>query len=215
MWKRILESIIRFVRDVMAYGFNDDKSKYDFGDILGDFATVENGSTASRSYRQGHLIVYDKKLYRVISAIGEGDSFVVDTNIKKTNVGLEAPAIMFVRKTISAQDLIDVWGNTVRAGAFKYGATNFEFSNDKLITMISAYDELGGFVTPIAFAQGFDYSTYGMVCAGYVTSTNTTNGKRFMVPFHVYNGSDTDITIANGIDVTLVFLRSTLRADLV
>ena len=34
----------------MAYGFNDDKSKYELGDILGDFATVETGSTASRAY---------------------------------------------------------------------------------------------------------------------------------------------------------------------
>lgn len=27
MWKRFLENFIGFVRDVMAYGFNDDKSK--------------------------------------------------------------------------------------------------------------------------------------------------------------------------------------------
>ena len=53
----------------MAYGFNDDKSKFDLNMILGNFATVESGSTASKAYAAGDLLVYDSRLYKASSSI--------------------------------------------------------------------------------------------------------------------------------------------------
>lgn len=65
----------------MAYGFNDDKSKFDLNMILGDFATVESGSTASRAYDPGDYLVYNNVLHMAIASIAQGTAFVVNTNI--------------------------------------------------------------------------------------------------------------------------------------
>ena len=65
----------------MAYGFNDDKSKFDLNMILGDFATVESGSTASKAYDPGDYLVYNNVLHMVIASIAQGAAFVVNTNI--------------------------------------------------------------------------------------------------------------------------------------
>lgn len=81
MWTRFLENIVGFVRDVMAYGYNDDKTKFDLNSILGDFATVETGSAASRAYAAGDYLIHDNKLYMAVTGIAAGGSFVVGTNI--------------------------------------------------------------------------------------------------------------------------------------
>lgn len=65
----------------MAYGFNDDKSKFDLNMILGDFATVESGSTASKAYDPGDYLVYNNVLHMAIASIARGAAFVVNTNI--------------------------------------------------------------------------------------------------------------------------------------
>lgn len=65
----------------MAYGFNDDKSKFNLDMILGDFATVETGSTASKAYDPGDYLVYNNVLHMVIASIAQGSAFVVNTNI--------------------------------------------------------------------------------------------------------------------------------------
>ena len=86
MWKRILESIVRFVRDVMAYGFNDDKTKFDLNTILENFGTVETGSTASQAYVAGDLLVYGSQLCKVSSSIAQGDTLAVGTNIEEITI---------------------------------------------------------------------------------------------------------------------------------
>lgn len=84
MWKGFLENIIGFVRDVMAYGYNDDKTKFDLNSILGDFATVETGSGASRAYAAGDYLIHDNKLYMAVTDIAAGGSFAVGTNIMES-----------------------------------------------------------------------------------------------------------------------------------
>jgi len=61
--------------------------------ILGDFATVETGSTASKAYAVGDYIVKDGYFYRVTASIAQGDTFTVDGNIVKTNVGAEVTSL--------------------------------------------------------------------------------------------------------------------------
>ena len=67
----------------MAYGFNDDKSKFDLNVILENFGTVETGNTASQAYAAGDLLVYDSRLYKASSSIAQGDTFTVGTNIEE------------------------------------------------------------------------------------------------------------------------------------
>lgn len=198
----------------MAYGFNNDKSKYELGDILGDFATIETGSTASRAYRQGHLVVYDRKLYRVISAIDEGDAFVEGTNIQLTNVGQEAPAVKYVVDTLSVSDIQTAWGNQIAANGFKAMTVNFDFTNDRFMGSIGAGDVLGGFDNPIPIVKGMDFESHGILCATMVSSSYIEDGVRYSVSIHAYNPESAAITIQNNLNVTLMFLKTTQRARL-
>ena len=211
MWKRILESIVRFVRDVMAYGFNDDKTTYEMGDIFGNFATVENGSTASRGFVQGHLIIRNQKLYRVISKIDEGDSFVVGTNIQETNIGQEAPALKYIHFSVSAADLQSVWGSEIAGGGFVTYDASIDIENEFYTAPVSAFDELLGFSGALPIIKGMDFANYGIVSAPYTIFQNITGGKRLKVAIHVYNPGSTPISIANSIDIYVLMLKGTQR----
>lgn len=193
----------------MAYGFNDDKTKYELGDILGDFANIENGSTASRGYRQGHLIVHDLKLYRVISAIDEGDAFVEGTNIQQTNIGQEAPAVKYIRFSVSAADLINVWGNQIAAGDFKTYSASINILNEYYTAPVEAFDELLGFSGALPIVKAADFNNYGMISATNTGFSNITGGKRLTVYIHVYNPGNTPIEIANGIEIYVLLLKGT------
>lgn len=69
----------------MAYGFNDDKTKFDLSNLLGNLAEVE-GSTASKAYALGDYLVKNNLLYKVMQAINIGDSLTPGTNIEQTTV---------------------------------------------------------------------------------------------------------------------------------
>lgn len=51
-----------------------------------DIATVEPTNTASRAYSVGELVYVNGNLYKVITAITNGATFTVGTNIQSTNV---------------------------------------------------------------------------------------------------------------------------------
>lgn len=70
----------------MAYGFNDDKTKFDLNTILENFGTVETGSTASQAYAAGDLLVYGSQLCKVSSSIAQGDALAVGTNIEEITI---------------------------------------------------------------------------------------------------------------------------------
>lgn len=61
--------------------------------ILGNFATVEEGETASANYSTGQHVVLGGYLYKVIDDIAQGESFVENTNIVKTTVGSEVEGL--------------------------------------------------------------------------------------------------------------------------
>lgn len=54
---------------------------------LDNLAYVEGGTTATKAYVAGEYLVYEGKLYKTKTAIASGATFVVDTNIERTNVG--------------------------------------------------------------------------------------------------------------------------------
>lgn len=51
--------------------------------ILEMFGDVESGDTASKAYAVGDSVVYDGRLYKVITAIAQGDTFTEGTNIEE------------------------------------------------------------------------------------------------------------------------------------
>lgn len=54
-----------------------------------NLATVESGTTASQAYTVGDYLVYNWQLCKVISAIAQGDTLTVGTNIAVTTSGGE------------------------------------------------------------------------------------------------------------------------------
>ena len=54
-----------------------------------NLATVESGTTASQAYTVGDYLVYNGQLCKVISAIAQGDTLTVGTNIEATTSGGE------------------------------------------------------------------------------------------------------------------------------
>lgn len=57
--------------------------------VLGNFATVESSTTASRAYKIGEYLVLNNHLYRVTAAIASGGTITPGTNCVQTTVGDE------------------------------------------------------------------------------------------------------------------------------
>ena len=78
-----------------------------FENILGNFATVEATSTASRAYAVGAYLIYNSFLYRVTTAIASGGTINTGTggNVVQTTVGEEEAnrELWFGSETVYAQ----------------------------------------------------------------------------------------------------------------
>lgn len=61
--------------------------------ILGDLATFENGTTASKAYAIGDYLVLNGTFYRVTAAIAQGNQITVGGNVVSTNVGAEIASL--------------------------------------------------------------------------------------------------------------------------
>ena len=72
--------------------------------ILGDLATVQSSTTASRAYAIGEYLIMSQKLYRVTAAISSGGTITVGTNVVQTTVASELAnnALYFTGITVSA-----------------------------------------------------------------------------------------------------------------
>ena len=83
-----------------VYSGNADVTHY----VLGDFATVEDSTTASKAYKVGEYLVYNNRLYRVTTAIASGGTITVGTNCVQTTVGdeLSNMVLRFEGITVSA-----------------------------------------------------------------------------------------------------------------
>ena len=58
-----------------------------FENILGDLATVEPSSTASKAYGVGDYLILNSYLYRVTEPIASGNTIVPNTNVVQTTIG--------------------------------------------------------------------------------------------------------------------------------
>jgi hypothetical protein len=61
----------------------------DINDVYGDFATVEESTTASKSYAVGDFLILYGLLYKVTSAISSGGAIAIGTNVTRTTVANE------------------------------------------------------------------------------------------------------------------------------
>ena len=65
----------------MAYGFNDNKSKFDLNNILSNLAGVETGANSTKYYSKGSLLVWNNVLYITTKIIPSSTRLEVGTNI--------------------------------------------------------------------------------------------------------------------------------------
>ena len=72
--------------------------------ILGNFATVEESTTASQAYKVGEYLILNGLLYRVTTAIAADDTIAVGTNVTQTTVGDEMAnnILYFASQAVSA-----------------------------------------------------------------------------------------------------------------
>ena len=72
--------------------------------VLGNFATVESSTTASKAYKVGEYLILNNLLYRVAAAIASGGTITVGTNVVQTTVGDEVAnnCLRFENVTVSA-----------------------------------------------------------------------------------------------------------------
>lgn len=72
--------------------------------VLGNFATVESSTTASKAYKIGEYLVLNNLLYRVTAAIASGGTITPGTNCVQTTVGDEVAnnCLRFENVTVSA-----------------------------------------------------------------------------------------------------------------
>ena len=75
--------------------------------------SVENGNTSSVAYSVGDLIYHNNTLYKAITAIAAGDTFVVNTNIEATTIeakiNYSAPVIITDDDTTPPSDHSALW----------------------------------------------------------------------------------------------------------
>lgn len=61
--------------------------------VAGDIATVETSTTASRAYSEGEYLVLNGQLYKVTSAIANGGTITVGTNVSATTAGAQLKSL--------------------------------------------------------------------------------------------------------------------------
>lgn len=97
---------------IAGYGITDayaksggDALEDDVDDLFGDIASAETSPAAS-NHTVGSYLIYNNKLYKVLTAISSGESLTVGTNIGQTNVAAElasqANSIGFLKGLTSA-----------------------------------------------------------------------------------------------------------------
>ena len=128
--------------------------------LLGNFATVEASSTASRAYAVGENLVYDSVMYKVTTAIAAGGTITPGTNVQSTTVAAACDAAIAGAK--AAIETVETAEMVVTADS-SYGIHVTFRKVGKVVTM-SIYSETDTLVYPV---QSFQSATfYGPLVIG-------------------------------------------------
>lgn len=157
----------------------------------------EESSTASKAYSVGDFLEYNGDLYKVISAIAQGDTLTIGTNISNTNIGAEL-----------AQTNTDVSNLQTKVLHTKNG--NYIFTwlgvlNDFLATLNSLdADTLHNCVLEIKDTNNSDYVKY-FELSSYMSGT---------FEFSRVSGNSTGLTIENiSISSSSTYIRTSVTSS--
>lgn len=131
-----------------------------------DIATVEPSNTASRAYSVGELVYVNGNLYKVITAIANGSTFTVGTNIQSTNVSERIRSSWTtVATTCGACSYNDDW--------VIYDMTNGPVVNITTPWVVTVVDTLPVAVALAARSTGFWTNNLGTSANGEVNISGT------------------------------------------
>lgn len=146
--------------------------------ILGDFASYEATTTASKAYAVGDYLTYNGYLYRVTAAIASGGTITVGTNVVQTNVGDEIKnrRLWFKNVAVSAQStagtLIDLQDSRITRDYILEG-NNIYWGNSSNITSEPEWstDTAGHFIVT-GTCSAATTATFALVKADSMTVNN-------------------------------------------
>jgi len=148
-------------------------------DILGNFATVETGTTASQFYSAGEFIILGNKLYMVLSDITAGSAFTVGTNILQTTVGDRIANLQYTAAELSPSTTV-IGASNINTGFTNTGhELNVTLSKVGKICTMSGHMKTGSALNPTAYAAMFwipekYYSKHQIVFQAFKSGSGST-----------------------------------------
>lgn len=168
----------------------------DFTAFQANIADVEASAIASKAYEADDYLIYAGQFYRAITDIAQGDTLIVDSNIRATNIGHEISCIEAgskIRMTFG-EDFAGL-GYTLTDGVESYSGTVPEtapFVVDQVVsdlnTTFTVSAEVEGTTYSNSVAVGQFYGLYEMELRTFSATLNVT----------VVNGTGSTIVATDG-----------------
>lgn len=196
----VLDGQVLFNTDTKTILLDDNNTREEYGggdESNKNLAIIEEGEVATRGYAKGTYIIWQEQLYKVLSQINSGDSFVVNQNISEDTVGQE---LTQVQSNLTASDNLEFkFGKDATSGKYGYYDLNGTFIPFKeahtgtyIATARSASLDMG------------ENHTYRYVNTNSVPNTNsgtfsvTSNGTHDMGATNSYRYVNANIPLSNG-----------------
>ena len=168
----------------------------DFTAFQANIADVEASAIASKAYEADDYLIYAGQFYRAITDIAQGDTLIIDSNIRATNIGHEISCIEAgskIRMTFG-EDFAGL-GYTLTDGVESYSGTVPEtapFVVDQVVsdlnTTFTVSAEVEGTTYSNSVAVGQFYGLYEMELRTFSATLNVT----------VVNGTGSTIVATDG-----------------
>ena len=141
----------------------------DINDVFGNFATVEDSSTASKAYAVGKRFIYNRHLYRVTTAIAQGGTIIPNTNCVQTTVEkeIENRRLWFKNVSVSAitGSIIDLQDSRITADYVLEGGVITWGDSSKITSLASWSTETAGHFIVTGTASAATTATFALVKA--------------------------------------------------
>lgn len=170
-------------------GENTDNAKYykeqaeaaaamvDAQKILGNFASYESTSTASKAYKVGQKLTYNGYLYRVTTAIAQGGTITSGTNCVQTTVGEETDnrRLWFknVAVTATTGSIIDLQDSRITADYVLEGGVITWGDSSKITSLTSWSTDTAGHFIVTGTASASTTATFALVKADQRIENNS------------------------------------------
>jgi hypothetical protein len=178
-WTQLQDAFLTWF-DEMKGQLDEDAAGHlqlEINDILGNFATWELTTTASKSYHVGECLVLNRKLYEATAEIDQGDTLSIGTNIEQTNVGAKVAnrRLWFKDVAVSAitGSIIDLQDSRITADYVLEGGVITWGDSSKITSLTSWSTETAGHFIVTGTASAATTATFALVKADQRIENNS------------------------------------------